>query len=184
MTSTEDHIKNSLLIDMPVWACKVDMQRLGLKEDQMITEAEDRGAELRTKCVSFAESRKEMEAVQHLLFFSGLASTAGQSPGRESDTDEAQRHPTRKEIVHRQEMVWRRCWNHTPKTHGGRSGGGKRSSRTPWAFTIAEGIEGLPTRASQGDDPRHRLRIPRRQDQDQGGPGFHAFLGSGVHLFA
>ena len=69
VTSTEDHIKNSLLIDMPVWVCKEDMQRLGLKEDQMITEAEDRGAELRTKFVSFAEIQKEMEAVQHLLFF-------------------------------------------------------------------------------------------------------------------
>jgi sulfur relay (sulfurtransferase) DsrF/TusC family protein len=69
VTSTEDHIKNSLLIDMPVWVCKEDMLRLGLKEDQMITEAEDRGAELRTKFVSFAEIQKEMEAVQHLLFF-------------------------------------------------------------------------------------------------------------------
>jgi sulfur relay (sulfurtransferase) DsrF/TusC family protein len=69
VTSTEDHIKNSLLIDMPVWVCKEDMQRLGLKEDQMITEAEDRGAELRTTFVSFAEIQKEMEAVQHLLFF-------------------------------------------------------------------------------------------------------------------
>ncbi len=69
VTSTEDHIKNSLLIDMPVWVCKEDMQRLGLKEDQMITEAEDRGAELRTKFVSFAEIQKEMETVQHLLFF-------------------------------------------------------------------------------------------------------------------
>lgn len=69
VTSTESHIKNSLLIDMPIWVCKEDMQRLGLKEDQMITDAEDLGAELKTKFVSFADIQKEMESVQHLLFF-------------------------------------------------------------------------------------------------------------------
>ena len=69
VTSTESHIKNSLLIDMPVWVCKEDMERLGLKEDQMITDAEEMGAELKTKFVSYADIQKEMESVQHLLFF-------------------------------------------------------------------------------------------------------------------
>ncbi len=69
VTSTESHIKNSLLIDMPIWVCKDDMERLGLKEDQMITNAEELGAELKTKFVSFAEIQKEMESVKHLLFF-------------------------------------------------------------------------------------------------------------------
>jgi len=69
VTSTESHIKNSLLIDMPVWVCKEDMERLGLKEDQMITDAEEIGGELKTKFVSFAEIQKEMESVKHLLFF-------------------------------------------------------------------------------------------------------------------
>jgi len=69
VTSTESHIKNSLLIDMPIWVCKEDMNRLGLKEDQMITDAEELGAELKTKFVSYAEIQKEMETVQHLLFF-------------------------------------------------------------------------------------------------------------------
>ncbi len=69
VTSTESHIKNSLLIDMPIWICKEDMARLGLKEDQMITNAEELGAELKTKFVSFAEIQKEMESVQHVLFF-------------------------------------------------------------------------------------------------------------------
>jgi len=49
--------------------CKEDMDRLGLKEDKIITDAEDMGAELKTKFVSFADIQKEMEAVQHLLFF-------------------------------------------------------------------------------------------------------------------
>lgn len=69
VTSTESHIKNSLLIDMPIWVCKEDMARLGLTEDQMIKDAEDMGAELKTKFVSYAEIQKEMESVQHLLFF-------------------------------------------------------------------------------------------------------------------
>jgi hypothetical protein len=35
------------------------MDRLGLKEDNMITNAEDMGADLKTKFVSFAESRRK-----------------------------------------------------------------------------------------------------------------------------
>ncbi len=69
VTSTESHIKNSLLIDMPIWVCKEDMDRLGLKEDQIIADAEELGAELKTKFVSYADIQKEMESVQHLLFF-------------------------------------------------------------------------------------------------------------------
>jgi len=69
VTSTESHIKNGLLIDMPIWVCKEDMDRLGLKEDQIIADAEDMGAELKTKFVSFAEIQKEIEACPHLLFF-------------------------------------------------------------------------------------------------------------------
>ena len=70
MTSTESHIKSSLQVDVPIWICKEDMERLGLKEDQIITDAEDiGGADLTTKFVSFADIQKEMEAVKHLLFF-------------------------------------------------------------------------------------------------------------------
>ena len=69
VTSTESHIKNSLLIDMPIWICKEDMERLGLKEDQMVTDAEDLGAELKTKFVSYAVKQTEREPTGHLLFF-------------------------------------------------------------------------------------------------------------------
>ncbi len=69
VTSTEMHIKSSLMIDMPIWVCKEDMERLGLKEDQMVTDAEELGADLKTKFVSFAEIQKEMEGTNHLLFF-------------------------------------------------------------------------------------------------------------------
>ncbi len=69
VTSTESHIKNGLLIDMPVWICKEDIQRLGLKEEQVIADAEDLGGELKVKFVSFDEINKEMDACKHLLFF-------------------------------------------------------------------------------------------------------------------
>ncbi len=69
VTSTESHIKNSLLIDMQIWVCKEDMERLGLKEADMVTDAEDLGAELKTKFVSYADIQKEMENTGHLLFF-------------------------------------------------------------------------------------------------------------------
>jgi sulfur relay (sulfurtransferase) DsrF/TusC family protein len=69
VTSTESHIKNGLLIDMPIWICKEDMQRLGLKEDQVIADAEDMGAELKVKFASFDEIQKEIEACPHLFFF-------------------------------------------------------------------------------------------------------------------
>jgi len=69
VTSTESHIKNGLLIDMPIWICKEDMQRLGLTEAQVITDAEDMGAELKMKFASFDEIQKEMETCPHLLFF-------------------------------------------------------------------------------------------------------------------
>jgi len=39
VTSTESHIKSSLQVDVPIWVCKEDMERLGLKEDQMVADA-------------------------------------------------------------------------------------------------------------------------------------------------
>ncbi len=70
VTSTESHIKSSLQVDVPIWICKEDMARLGLKEDQMIADADDiGGADIRTQFVSFADIQKEMESVKHLLFF-------------------------------------------------------------------------------------------------------------------
>ena len=69
VTSTENHVKSGLLIDMPVWICKEDMLRLGLSEAQVITDAEEMGGELKMRFVSFDEINKELEACNHLLFF-------------------------------------------------------------------------------------------------------------------
>ena len=70
VTSTESHIKSALQVDVPIWVCKEDMERFGLKEDQIITDAEDiGGSDINTQFVSFADIQKEMESAQHLLFF-------------------------------------------------------------------------------------------------------------------
>lgn len=69
VTSTEMHIKTSLMIDMPIWVCKEDMERLGLTEDMMIQDADELGGEIKTTFVSYADIQKEMEQTNHLLFF-------------------------------------------------------------------------------------------------------------------
>jgi sulfur relay (sulfurtransferase) DsrF/TusC family protein len=68
LTSLEGHIKNSLLLDMRVLICKEDLDRLGIKEDALIMDAEDIGGETKAQIVPYSEIQKEMEAVNHLLF--------------------------------------------------------------------------------------------------------------------
>ncbi len=68
ITSLEGHIKNSLLLDMKVLICKEDLDRLGIKEADLIMDAEDIGGETRAQIVPYSEIQKEMEEVNHLLF--------------------------------------------------------------------------------------------------------------------
>jgi len=68
VTSLEQHIKNSLLLDLNVLICKEDMDRLGIKEDALIMDAEDIGGETKAKIVPYSEIQKAMESVDHLLF--------------------------------------------------------------------------------------------------------------------
>jgi sulfur relay (sulfurtransferase) DsrF/TusC family protein len=69
LTSIEQHLKNSLLLDLKVLYCKEDMERLGISEDSLIMDAEDIGGETKAHIVSFSEIQKEMESSDHLLFF-------------------------------------------------------------------------------------------------------------------
>lgn len=66
-TSIEQHIKNSLLLDLNVMICKEDVERFGLKEEQLIMDAEDIGGETAAKIVPFSEIQKAMDAADHLL---------------------------------------------------------------------------------------------------------------------
>ncbi len=67
--STENHIKNSLLVDLKVLVCKEDIARFGLSEDAIVLDAEEMGADMKVQVVSFDEITKEMESANHLLFF-------------------------------------------------------------------------------------------------------------------
>jgi sulfur relay (sulfurtransferase) DsrF/TusC family protein len=68
ITSLEQHIKNSLLLDLKVMICKEDMERFGLKEDMLVMDAEDIGGETKAQIVPYSDIQKEMENVDHLLF--------------------------------------------------------------------------------------------------------------------
>lgn len=69
VTSIEQHLKNSLLLDLRVLICKEDVERLGLSESSLIMDAEDIGGETRANIVPFSEIQQEMETSNHLLFF-------------------------------------------------------------------------------------------------------------------
>lgn len=67
VTSLEQHIKNSLLLDMKVLICKEDLNKFGLSENALVMDAEDIGGETKAQIVSYSEIQKEMESADHLL---------------------------------------------------------------------------------------------------------------------
>ena len=69
VTSLEQHLKNSLLLDLKVMICKEDVQKFGISEDSLVMDAEDIGGETRANVVAFSEIMKEMESANHLMFF-------------------------------------------------------------------------------------------------------------------
>jgi len=68
LTSLEQHIKNSLLLDLKVLICKEDVDKLGLKEDALIMDAEDIGGETNAQIVPFSEIQKALDEADHLMF--------------------------------------------------------------------------------------------------------------------
>ena len=69
ISSTESHIKMSLLVDVKVLVCKEDLVKFGLSEDDIVMDAEEFGADMTVSVVPFEEINKMMEDVNHLLFF-------------------------------------------------------------------------------------------------------------------
>lgn len=69
ITSLEQHIKNSLLLDLKVMICKEDVEKFGLKEDHLVMDAEDIGGETKAQLVAYSEIQKVMEEANHLQFF-------------------------------------------------------------------------------------------------------------------
>lgn len=68
ITSSEMHLKTTLLVDLDVLVCKEDLERFGITEDKIV-DAEDMGAEKRIQIVPFETIQKEIESAKHLLFF-------------------------------------------------------------------------------------------------------------------
>jgi sulfur relay (sulfurtransferase) DsrF/TusC family protein len=68
ITSTESHMKNTLLVDLDVLVCKEDLAKYGIPEDAM-PNAEDMGADKSIQVVPFAEIQKAVEEAKHVLFF-------------------------------------------------------------------------------------------------------------------
>lgn len=69
ITSLENHIKNALLLDLKVIICKEDLDKFGLKEDNVIMDAEDIGGDMLTNILPFTDILGEMEAADHILYF-------------------------------------------------------------------------------------------------------------------
>ncbi|MBI5674435.1 MAG: DsrE family protein [Nitrospirae bacterium] len=69
ISSTESHIKMSLLVDVKVFVCKEDLAKFGLTENDIVMDAEEFGADMTVSVVPFQEINKMMEDVNHLLFF-------------------------------------------------------------------------------------------------------------------
>jgi sulfur relay (sulfurtransferase) DsrF/TusC family protein len=68
ITSTEMHVKSSLLVDLNVLVCKEDLDKFGISEDRL-TDAEDMGADMALQVVPYDEIQKKIDESNHVLFF-------------------------------------------------------------------------------------------------------------------
>lgn len=68
ITSTEAHVKNSLLVDLNVLVCKEDLAKYGIPEDAL-PDAEDMGADMKIKVAPFSDIQKSIDDAKHVLFF-------------------------------------------------------------------------------------------------------------------
>lgn len=69
ISSTETHIKMSLLLDLNILVCKEDLDKFGLTEEDIVLDAEEFGADVTTQVVPYEKITKMMEEMNHLLFF-------------------------------------------------------------------------------------------------------------------
>lgn len=69
ITSLEQHIKNSLLLDMKVMICKEDIEKFGISQDALIMDAEDIGGETNAQIAPYSDIQKEMDVVDHIMMF-------------------------------------------------------------------------------------------------------------------
>lgn len=68
LSSTENHVQMSLLIDLRVLVCKEDLESRGIGEDRL-ADGSALGADMTIQVLPFSEIMAEMEAADQLLFF-------------------------------------------------------------------------------------------------------------------
>jgi sulfur relay (sulfurtransferase) DsrF/TusC family protein len=69
VSSLESHLKNALLLDIPVFVCKEDLDRFGLSQDSIVMDAEELGGEITTEIAPYDKIHQEIESSDHILFF-------------------------------------------------------------------------------------------------------------------
>ena len=68
ITSTENHLQNSLLCDLKVLVCKEDLARYGMSESDL-PDASAMGADTSIQVVPWETIHNELKGADHLLFF-------------------------------------------------------------------------------------------------------------------
>ena len=68
ITSTENHLQNSLLCDLKILVCKEDLARFGMTEADL-PDASAMGAETSMQAVPWETIHSELKGSDHLLFF-------------------------------------------------------------------------------------------------------------------
>ncbi len=68
ITSTENHMKNTLLVDLDVYVCKEDLDKYGIPADAMPS-AEEMGADKTINVVPFSKIQELMDGSKHVLVF-------------------------------------------------------------------------------------------------------------------
>lgn len=69
VTTLEQHVKNGLLLDLPIMYCKEDVERLGLSESDLLMDADDLGGDMKARIVPMSEINAALETADHLQIF-------------------------------------------------------------------------------------------------------------------
>lgn len=68
ITSTENHMMNTCLVDLEVNVCKEDMDKYGITE-AMLPDAEEMGADVKINIVPMATIKANIDAARHVMIF-------------------------------------------------------------------------------------------------------------------
>lgn len=66
MISINEHMRNALLVDVPIYICKEDIEKYGIPAES-VPDAEDMGADINAEIVPFDDIVKLMDECDHVL---------------------------------------------------------------------------------------------------------------------